>query len=47
MARIAPSERFRAELEEALAGVGKEQDPMETIGRLGVRLICSRRWRRS
>ena len=39
MARVAPSERFRAELDEALAGVGAEQDPMETIGRLGARLI--------
>ena len=34
MARVAPSERFRAELDEALAGVGQEQDPVETIGRL-------------
>src|ERR671925_1347831 len=39
MARVAPSERFRAELDEALAGVGREQDPVETIGRLGARLI--------
>src|SRR5688572_2728847 len=39
MARVAPSERFRAELDEALAGVGQEQDPVETIGRLGARLI--------
>jgi hypothetical protein len=39
MARVAPSERFRAELDEALAGVGQEQDPVETVGRLGARLI--------
>ncbi len=39
MARVTPSERFRAELDEALAGVGQEQDPVETIGRLGARLI--------
>jgi putative transposase len=39
MARVAPSERFRAELNEALAGVGQEQDPVEMIGRLGARLI--------
>jgi hypothetical protein len=29
MARVAPSERFRSELDEALAGVGQEQDPVE------------------
>ena len=39
MARVAPSERFRVELDEALAGVEHEQDPVETIGRLGARLI--------
>ena len=39
MARVAPSERFRTELDEALAGVGQEQDPVEAIGRLGARLI--------
>src|SRR5215207_2418170 len=39
MARLAPSERFRAELDEALAGVGAEQDPVEVVGRLGARLI--------
>jgi hypothetical protein len=39
MARVAPSERFRVELDEALAGVGQEQDPVEAIGRLGARLI--------
>jgi transposase-like protein len=39
MARVAPSERFRIELDEALAGVGQEQDPVEMIGRLGARVI--------
>jgi putative transposase len=39
MARVVPSERFRAELDEALAGVGQRHDPVETIGRLGARLI--------
>src|SRR5437764_392386 len=39
MARVAPSERFRIELDEALAGVGQEQDPVEVVGRLGARLI--------
>jgi putative transposase len=39
MARVVPSARFRAELDEALAGIGHEQDPVETIGRLGARLI--------
>ena len=38
MARVAPSERFRSELDAALAGVG-QRDPVETIGRLGARLI--------
>jgi putative transposase len=39
MEKVAPSERFRAELDEALAGVGQEQDPVEVVGRLGARLI--------
>jgi putative transposase len=39
MARITLSERFRIELDEALVGVSQEQDPVETIGRLGARLI--------
>src|SRR5919198_2186268 len=39
MARVVPSERFRAELDEALAGVGAEHDPVEVIARLGARLI--------
>src|ERR1039458_5439078 len=39
MEKVAPSERFRCELDEVLAGVGEEQDPIETVGRLGARLI--------
>jgi transposase-like protein len=39
MARITPSERFGAELEEAVAGVGVDGDPVETIARLGARLV--------
>lgn len=34
-----PSERFRQELDEVLAGVAGEQNPIETVGRLGARLI--------
>jgi putative transposase len=39
MEKVAPSERFRQELDEVLAGVGQEQDPVEVVGRLGARLI--------
>src|SRR6202167_1248322 len=39
MEKVAPSERFRQELDEVLAGVGGEQDPVEVVGRLGARLI--------
>src|SRR3954454_3451605 len=39
MARVAPSERFRRELDDVLAGVDGEADPIEVIGRLGARLI--------
>jgi hypothetical protein len=39
MARVAPSERFRRELDEVLAGVDGEVDPVERIVRLGARLI--------
>ena len=39
MASIAPSERFRRELEDVIGGVGEEADPIEAIGRLGARLI--------
>src|SRR5438477_603685 len=39
MASIVPSERLRRELDEIVAGVGDEGDPIEAIGRLGARLI--------
>ncbi len=39
MARVAPSERFRAELDDVLEGVDREADPLEAVGRLGARLI--------
>ncbi len=39
MEKVAPSERFRRELDETLAGVAGEQDPIEVVGRLGARLI--------
>jgi putative transposase len=39
MEKVAPSERFRSELEDVLAGVAGEQDPIEMVGRLGARLI--------
>jgi putative transposase len=39
MARVAPSERFCRELDDVLAGVDGEPDPLERIGRLGARLI--------
>jgi hypothetical protein len=42
MARVVPSERFRAELDEALAGVGAERDPLEVIGRVTSRSVVYR-----
>ena len=39
MEKVAPSERFRSELDELLAGVDGQEDPIETVGRLGARLI--------
>src|SRR3954449_8197591 len=39
MARVAPSERFRRELDDVLAGVDGEADPLEGIGRFGARFI--------
>lgn len=39
MASIVPSERVRAQLDDALRGVGEEHDPIEAVGRLGARLI--------
>jgi hypothetical protein len=39
MEKVSPIERFRRELDEVLAGVGGQQNPIETVGRLGARLI--------
>ncbi|MGH3112869.1 MAG: IS256 family transposase, partial [Gaiellaceae bacterium] len=39
MASIAPSERFRRQLEDVIGGACEEPDPIEAIGRLGARLI--------
>jgi len=39
MARVAPSERFRRELDEALEAVDEHVDPIKTVGRLGAWLI--------
>ncbi len=39
MTSMVPSERFRSELEKALAGVERDVDPIETIARLGAKLI--------
>src|SRR3954449_13170375 len=39
MKKVVPSERFRPELDELLAGVEDADDPIERIGRLGARLI--------
>jgi transposase-like protein len=39
MWKVAPSERFRCELDEVLAGIGGEEDPIEAVGKLGARLI--------
>ena len=39
MARVAPSERFRRDLDVVLAGVDGEADPVDRIGQLGARLI--------
>jgi hypothetical protein len=48
MEKVAPSERFRRELDEVLDGVSGEQDPIETVGRVdGAALLPPRstRWR--
>jgi transposase-like protein len=39
MEKVAPSARFRAELDDVLAGVAGDEDPIEAVGRLGARLI--------
>jgi putative transposase len=39
MQKVVPSERLRRELDDVLAGIGEEQDPIEAVARLGARLI--------
>jgi transposase-like protein len=39
MARVAPSERLRRALDDVLDGIDGDVDPVESIGRLGARLI--------
>lgn len=39
MASRSPAARLRRELESTLDGVDEEADPVETVGRLGARLI--------
>jgi hypothetical protein len=39
MEKVVPSERFRCELDEVLASVAGEGDPIEMVGELGARLI--------
>jgi transposase-like protein len=39
MSRVTPSDRFRSQLDDALTDVGTDEDPIETVGRLGARLI--------
>jgi putative transposase len=39
MEKVAPSERFRCELDEVLAGMLGEDDLIEVVGWLGARLI--------
>jgi putative transposase len=39
MKKVVPSERLRRELDDVLAGIGQEEDPIEAVARLGARLI--------
>lgn len=39
MQNLVPSERLRRELDDVLAGIDQEQDPIEAVARLGARLI--------
>jgi hypothetical protein len=39
MQKVVPSERLRRELDDVLAGIGEERDPVEAVARLGARLI--------
>ena len=34
MKKVVPSERLRRELDDVLAGIGEEQDPIEAVARL-------------
>jgi hypothetical protein len=36
---VVPSERLRRELDDVLAGITEQQDPIEAIARLGAGLI--------
>lgn len=39
MKKVAPSDRLRRELDDVLAGIGEQEDPVEAVARLGARLI--------
>ena len=39
MKKVVPSQRLRRELDDVLAGIGEQQDPVEAVARLGARLI--------
>jgi putative transposase len=39
MKKVVPSDRLRRELDDVLAGIGEEEDPIEAVARLGARLI--------
>jgi len=39
MKKVVPSQRLRRELDDVLAGIDQEQDPIEAVARLGARLI--------
>jgi putative transposase len=39
MKKVVPSERLRRELDDVLAGIAVEEDPIEAVARLGARLI--------
>ena len=39
MKKVVPSERLRRELDDVLAGIGEQEDPVEAVARLGARLI--------
>jgi hypothetical protein len=39
MTKVVSGERLRRELDDVLNGIIEEQDPIETVARLGARLI--------